>query len=182
MCIYGVNFCMSVRLRELFSHMVTQVMFDHDLDPNIKGAGGITLLHVGAMCSKPASVRCLLANGADPKVQDVNGGTPLSMAKDDSIKKMLVDAQEGKVPDKEEYAIGEQVNWIEILCVCVCLLFLTRTHILFLSLSLSLSLSLTHTHTHTLSLARSLSHPLILTHSYTHTHAHTHSFFFRIRR
>ena len=55
-------------------------LLDFGCNPNLRGEGGATALHIASQLGKAELVRLLLSAGADPNARDANGKTPLHIA------------------------------------------------------------------------------------------------------
>lgn len=69
----GLNDCVNLSLQ-------------HEADPNMKNAIGITALHYAATKGRPEVIRTLLDNKADPNIADAKGITPLICALESGCK------------------------------------------------------------------------------------------------
>jgi len=64
---------------------VIALLLDSGANPDLKGAGGWTALHIAAQSAPATIVRYLLDHGADPTVTTDAGETPLSVAVDSPV-------------------------------------------------------------------------------------------------
>jgi len=91
-------------------------MFDHGLDPKLKGQGGVTLLHLASHFGRVLVAKMLLQAGADPTARDDRGKTPKDVAVDAAMSSLLQNAiTEGPPPPTppDVFEIGEQAYCLD---------------------------------------------------------------------
>lgn len=76
-------------------------------DVNCTDCESWTPLHAAVMNGSLEFVRFLLAAGAKPHLKNDAGETPYDMAKNGPIRKMLLNAMNGRSPDADEFSDGE---------------------------------------------------------------------------
>jgi ankyrin repeat protein len=62
-------------------NQIARVLIEHGANVNVIGPSGSTALHFAVGDRNPALIRILLAAGADPKIEDSQGYTPMFLAK-----------------------------------------------------------------------------------------------------
>jgi ankyrin repeat protein len=84
-----------------------QTLVAKGADVNCTDCENWTPLHAAVMNGSMEFVRFLLASGAKPTLKNDSGETAYDMAKSGPIRKMLLNAMNGRSPDADEFSDGE---------------------------------------------------------------------------